>query len=266
MCNNASDPTVTDCTFNSNSAFNGGGMINYNASSPTIANCAFGLNSATVGSITRGGGMSNLNSSNPAVTNCTFISNSATATVFAEGGGMYNYNANPTVTNCTFISNSGSDGGGMHNNGSAPAVTNCTFNSNHASWGGGAMCNYESSNPTIRNCILWMDTAARFNNEISSSITAAVSYSCVRGGYAGTGNIGADLVNDDPLFVDAAGGDLRLSSGSPCIDKGSNAAVPAGVTTDLGGDPRIVDGDGLDTDSSGDSDYAEVDMGAYEYQ
>jgi hypothetical protein len=59
--------------------------------------------------------------------------------------------------------------------------------------------------------------------------------------------------------------DLRLSAGSGCIDMGSNAAVPAGVTTDLDGNPRIVDGDNLDTDSSGDSDDAEVDMGAYEY-
>jgi hypothetical protein len=62
------------------------------------------------------------------------------------------------------------------------------------------------------------------------------TYSCIEGGYAGEGNI--DM---DPLFVDAVGGDLRLRAGSPCIDAGSNAAVPAGVLTDLLGLPRFFD-------------------------
>jgi hypothetical protein len=79
-----------------------------------------------------------------------------------------------------------------------------------------------------------------------------VTYSDVKGGFGGTGNI-----NADPLFVDAIGGNLRLSSGSPCIDKGSNAGVPSGITTDLDGNPRVLDGDSNGT--------VIVDMGAYEY-
>jgi len=60
----------------------------------------------------------------------------------------------------------------------------------------------------------------------------------VEGSYPGMGNI--DL---DPLFVDAAGGDLHLGTGSPCIDEGSNAA-PNLPPYDFEGDPRILDGDG----------------------
>jgi hypothetical protein len=60
-----------------------------------------------------------------------------------------------------------------------------------------------------------------------------------------------------PLFVDAVNGDLRLQTGSPCIDVGSNAVVPAGMTTDLAGELRTMDGN---CDSN-----AVVDMGAYEY-
>jgi len=64
------------------------------------------------------------------------------------------------------------------------------------------------------------------------------------------GNISAD-----PLFADAAGGDLHLTAGSPSIDAGDNTA-PDLPATDFDGGPRIQDGDG-DT-------VAVVDQGAFE--
>jgi len=92
-----------------------------------------------------------------------------------------------------------------------------------------------------------------------------VTYSDIQGGNAGTGNI-----NADPQFVRAPDpgldlawgsldddyGDLRLLSGSPCIDAGNNGAVTA--TTDLAGNPRIIDTPGVHDPG------AIVDMGAYE--
>jgi hypothetical protein len=59
-------------------------------------------------------------------------------------------------------------------------------------------------------------------------------------------------INDDPQFVDVANKNYHLQSTSPCIDRGNNSYVPAGVTTDLDGNPRIRNGT--------------VDIGAYEYQ
>ncbi len=223
----------------------GGGMYDVN-SSPTVTNCAFIGNSADYG-----GGMSNENS-NPTVTNCTFSGNTANG----DGGGMDNYSSsNPTVTNCTFSGNIANRyGGGMDNwESSNPTVTNCTFSGNSATNAGG-MFNYASSSTTVTNCIFWGDTPDEVNDVNSSS---TVTYSDVDGG-TGQSWFGTGCIDADPLFINATGGDLRLSSSaSPCVDTGNNSA-PSLPATDLAGNPRVVDGDRNGT--------AVVDMGAFELQ
>ncbi len=134
--------------------------------------------------------------------------------------------------------------------------------------GGGA-----SSSGTI----LW----ANEPDEIAGSPT--VSYSDVQGGFVGTGNVDAD-----PLFVDLAGGDLRVLAGSPVIDAAdstafggisltaSTATVSAAtggtvdfalayplVATDLDGDARLHDDPA--TIDTGAGPAPVVDMGAYEF-
>lgn len=64
-------------------------------------------------------------------------------------------------------------------------------------------------------------------------------------------------VTGEPQFVDIDHGDFRLQQGSPAVDAGDNAAIQ-GFMTDLGGNPRITDGDNLGT--------ATVDMVAFELQ
>ena len=72
------------------------------------------------------------------------------------------------------------------------------------------------------------------------------------------------MIDSDPLFVDAAGGDLRLQPASPAIDAGDNAAVPVGVTTDLLGNARFVDI--VSVIDTGNGAPPIVDIGAYEAQ
>jgi len=246
--------TITGGNANGIDAANqGGGMYNHDSSS-TVKNCTFTGNSAGYG-----GGMLN-DGSSPTVTDCTFIDN--TATNF--GGGMENYNGgSPTVTNCLFSGNTAENGGGMISNDCSPTVINCTFSGNTASTAGGGMYNLNSS-PTVINCILWGDTPDEINDDLDSS--SIVTYSDVEGGWGGTGNIDAD-----PLFVNAAGGDLRLISDvSPCIDAGDSNALPAD-TADLDGDGNTVEPIPFDLDGNsrvvdGDRDgTATVDMGAYEF-
>ncbi len=64
-----------------------------------------------------------------------------------------------------------------------------------------------------------------------------------RGG-AGTLNRSGDTIGD-PAFVDASSGDYHLTRGSAAINQG----VPAGVTTDKDGRPRL----------------GKPDLGAYEF-
>lgn len=234
MFNSGSSPTLTDVTFSNNSAYHGSGMHNGDSSSPTLTNVTFSGNSADH----YGGGMTNYDQSNPTLMNVTFSSNNAT-----YGGGMDNYASSPTLTNVTFSGNSADYGGGMHNNG--------------------------NSSPALRNVILWGDSAPSGPEIYNNFSTAAISYSDVQGcGGSGAGwqsacgTDGGGNIDDDPLFVNAAGGDLRLILTSPTIDAGNNAAVLVGVTTDLDGKPRFVDIATVPDTGSGTPPI--VDMGAYE--
>jgi predicted outer membrane repeat protein len=233
--------SINDLTF-VNNVNSGGGLINSNGS-PTLMNLIITGNQALAG-----GGMANGNNSSPILTNVTISANSA-----VYGGGMVNLESSPTLTNVLFTGNSaGEIGGGILDLSiSASSLINTTFYANKARSGGG-IASAELSNTTLTNAIVWGNAAVIDPQiHVSENSTISVAYSLIQGGiYPGWGNL-----NADPLFVDAAAGNLRLQSASPAIDAGNNFAVPAGVLTDLEGNPRFVDYRG-----SG----ATVDMGAYE--
>ncbi len=251
MYNTNSSPTITNCTFLRNTVGNtGGGMFNIAGSSPTITDCTFSENASS----NYGGGMYNLSCS-PTLMNCTFSGN----TTSYYGGGITNaaYYApsSPTLMNCTFSGNAASfNGGGMYNLYSSPTLKSCTFAGNKANAGGGAIMNDGiTSHPNISNTIIYGNSSG-----ILSSSSTTITYSLVQGITSSTGN----NINGstDPMFVNpqpaaaapTTAGDYRLLPCSPAIDTGNNSAVPASLSTDLDGSPRIFG--------------TTVDMGAYEYQ
>lgn len=232
MWNSYSSPVLTDCTFSGNTAALGGGMANSYAF-PVLTGCRFSKNTAQ-----NAGGMSNENSS-PVLTKCTFSGNKASYNGGSNGnsGGMKNdLSSSPRLANCVFIQNTAHFGGGMGvGYYCSPVMTNCTFSGNTAAFGG-AMANTGSS-PTLTNCILWGDTAPSGPEIYSDSSTVTVAYSCLQGGFTGTGNIDAA-----PLFVQVSSGNVQLMPSSPCIDAGTSRGAP---TTDLVGNYR-PQGNGFD--------------------
>ncbi|MFQ5463689.1 MAG: right-handed parallel beta-helix repeat-containing protein [Phycisphaerae bacterium] len=245
--NASGTPTLINCTFTANTADFGGGMAN-GYGSPVLIDCTFTANGADES----GGGMAEM-FGDSTLTNCRFFDN-FTVVGNGTGGGMYvsPYGGvgNATLTNCLFSGNSSDHGGGMLAWGFA-TLANCTFSQNYAAYDSGGFGTFGAPS-SVTNCILWGNTGGGTTLEQQQLFGTALSvdYSCVQGwtgALGGVGNNGAD-----PLFADPGLGDFHLSTDSPCIDAGNNDAVPQSVTTDLDGNPRVVN--------------AVVDMGAYEFQ
>ena len=243
MLNISASPTLNNIIFSGNAAtLEGGGMLNNTASSPKLTSCTFKQNTASIG-----GGMSNKSSSSPTLNSVSFLGNSATN----NGGGMYNFTQiTATLNSVIFLGNTADTGGGMYNtNSSSPNINNCTFSGNKALTDGGAMYNTGStSNPKIKNSILWGNS-----NEITNfSSNPVITKSVVKGKILGSGIFNGTT---NPLFLNqpaiALGitGNLRLNPCSPALNVGDNTGI-SGV--DLNENQRIFN--------------TTIDLGAYEVQ
>ena len=185
-----------------------------------------------------GGGLHNYLAS-PAYINLTIQGNTAAF----YGGGIYNDQASPVFTNVLIIENlSDYRGGGMLNiNLSSPVLTNVTISNNNAAVNGGGMINI-SSDPLIRNSIVYGNSSGIAN----SNSTPVITYSLVQGM---TEDIPNHILDGslDPQFANPATGNYTLKAGSPAVNAGGSLFYQAGETPDLSnistdhsGRPRIT--------------------------
>ena len=149
----------------------------------------------------------------PTVTNCIFSQNTA-----GDYGVIANIEALTKMVNCLFTGNA-SGVAVIRNSSCNPSFVNCTLWGNPAGYGC-AISNAWSS-PTVQNCIVWFGDY-EYPNEIRSDEGSSplVTYSCVRGGYPGTGNIASDP------RVDVSQYRVALQPDSPCINAGTSSGAP----------------------------------------
>lgn len=260
--------SFTEVTFADNQAqsayvddtLGGGGIYLLDGSDATFSGASFFGNSAA-----NGGGMF-IADSNPSLTNVSFIGNQAGDGISGSGGGLWNHEGSPTLTNVLFSGNAATlSGGGMRSggDGSSVVLTNLTFSGNSAGGSGGGL-HTTSPNMSIHNTVVWYNQDSSGTGTAEASIwddpDAVINYSLLQGQTpVGVGNLDGTDPGSDPLFLVAVdpgtapstSGLFTVKYGSPIIDAGDNTAVPAGVTLDLVGNPRIYN--------------STVDMGAYEF-
>jgi len=200
----------------------GGGISCENNSSPIIDS------NIITGCIAGGGGGGiNCTNSSPKIVNNTIIGNSTDS-----GGGIWCYESYPQVINNIISGNSTTNsGGGIGTYNCSPTIVNNTITGNSATNGGGGIT-VNDFTPMVKNTILWGNTGGQIRI-ISGSIN--ITYSCIQGGWSGTGNIDVD-----PMFADAGNGNYHLKLGSPCIDTAdptsdySNEPEPNGGRINMG--------------------------------
>ena len=245
------DVVIADNVISGNRAGNGGGICCWGPSPLIIGNLISGNQANDGGGFLSYGG-------SPKIYHCVFTDNLATE-AYGAGGGVVGWDSSPVIGNCLFSGNIAQLGGAMSfYQDSHPVIFNTTITGNLAAAVGGAVHTQNYDQATFRNCIIWDNTP----DEIwaySGSTLPLVSYSDVKGGYSGEGNIDAD-----PLMVDGPLGQGYLSqiaageaADSPCLDAGGNLAEDVCFST--------VDGetclDQLTTRTDQAPDQGQVDMG-----
>jgi len=269
--------TVERSTFHANVSGGWGGAIHNYDSTLDIRACDFGGNavasaySAEVG----GGAIYNDNLEGAvSIADSRFYGNSA------ESGGAIDQRGGPlSLTNCLFVANRGHrNGGAISTVYSALSIVNSSFSNNNADFGGAIAQVYGCSPASyihVANSILWNNWPLEI--QVAAGCSLTIRSSDILGGVPDGAVDEGGNIDLDPQFkrrpVAGSGpqqilepdyGDLRLNSGSPCVDAGDNQALPNGVVADLEGQPRLVDDPC--TSDSGSPKAPIVDMGAYEFR
>jgi parallel beta-helix repeat protein len=256
----AASPVFHDCLFDANRSEDRGGAV---ALRDTAAARFYDTDFVECSSLSDGGAFSAEGQSTALFDRCRFEGNQArNPNESADGGAMFMTEASRTTLQCVrLIGNDASDDGGaasLHgsasltatnvliagntclNNGgglhfvstSQGTLQNCTVASNAVANGtAGGLYIEDTAGVTANSCILHANTPLEHDG--SGSLT--LDYTCITGGFQGTGNLDAD-----PQFVWPG---ATLAPGSPCIDAGDpnpaldDAALPPGqgtVRNDMG--------------------------------
>lgn len=222
------------------SAYAGGAVCLMGGGNLDIDNCIFQNNTAQYGHV--------LYSTTPTtINNSTFLYNGSmehdkviyfgapsttSNSIFHDNSSEYNligteYDFLNTFTNCLFYNNNSNSAilsRSIGENGSLD-LFHCTITNNNCSV---TVVNYDG-NLNINNSIIHNEDSYMEVQNASSGAIPTITYSNIRGGYAGEGNIDAN-----PQFTNRYYHDYTLSDNSPCLQAGEHNSL----TNDLANNPR----------------------------
>lgn len=198
-----------------------------------------------------------------------FMGNAATK----SGGGVH-ASLDCSIKRCTFLTNTALDGAGVASEGGLRSLRNSVFADNVASHSAAAMVLGGSAviaNVTVANNTSPLGSVVLNGNPTDYSQRMLFVNNIVASNQSGLSTQGARVnvrgndvwnntdgnyltsysligttgeISQDPMFVDATGGNYHLRPNSICVDSGDTNLVPA-TSTDLEGAPRIQ-GKGVD--------------------
>ena len=210
--------TIQNFSGSANSGSGGGAIAFSGTSTPSISSCTFKSNTTTK----NGGAI--YTSAALTVSSSTFLSNSCSAGG-TEGGAIYTTGGNIIATSCTFASNTatysatGTNGGAVSFEG-APGgrslFSKCVFENNYAySYGGAIYWDASSGYLSLENCLL----IGNDNNGTSSiwyDIAPTVAH---------------DSINDCTIYQNNSNACVTYNSTSAGILNVSNSILYSGATT-----------------------------------
>ncbi len=260
---------VANCVFAGNSAGFDGGAIQDANQSTSIVNCLFAGNEAGMG-----GG---IYAATPGIEiiNCTFVDN-------ANVGLISNNYGTPQVINGIFRGNDPEQIAEDPTFPPTPATV--TFSNIEGGWSGPGSDNINADPLFVGGPTGSWTAQAVFDPASWSTTYTDAAASLAPGALAGRLLAPAPdflrlqlvIADNTETTITVLGdfalwgfpgfnyqvNDYRLREGSPSIDTGDTLAVPAGVTHDLAGSPRVIG----DPCTPGFDPFATVDMGAYEFR
>jgi len=217
--------TISNCTFSGNMVTNdtsSGGPGVYVKGTSRVVNCRFTDNWSTAsGAMCLRGTAS--------AENCTLISNSA------QYSGAMSLDGNVTARNCLIAGTLSTNYGSVWLRNGA-TLENCTIvdnsSKNHV---GGVYC-YQTG--LVVNCVIYSNTlfSGAVGNWYNTQPSSTAYTNCCTwptNDLQGTGNI-----TNNPVLVDYATGNYRLTAHSPCMDAGLNQNWMI-EGKDLDGNPRL---------------------------
>ncbi|MEL7484466.1 MAG: GC-type dockerin domain-anchored protein, partial [Planctomycetota bacterium] len=280
---------VEDCRIDNNTAIRtgpdaslfgfGGGIATFMLDNGDVSIVDCRINDNTAGS--RGGGVYFGNSGTQSIRQSRVFGNVITMGNSFGGGisiDIDDVNGSSLIESTAVTGNEANNGAGIGVEGDHTSIIANTTVTGNISMSIAGGIQLRGTAGAIDNTIIYDNESSSFSTNRSASIalsfgaTAIVNNSIVEFWFGTGGTLpGFDVVDTDPMFVDADGADntfgtsddnVRLMPGSPAIDAG-NGSLPVLLSpVDVYGAPREAD----DPDTPNASLFSAVDIGAAEFQ